>query len=1056
MKNKLIFAFALILIASAFSASGVRAVSSLSTSGIYLEHSSDNTFYNNLFNSTVNTYVNGPNSWNITSRGNYWAYPNGTGFSERCTDRGDGICDEQYNITNDGFNIDYLPLTTWVIVPPFSGSGDGTPESPYNITNCTQLQEMENNLSAYYVLGNDINCSETSEWNGGSGFDPIGNSTAYFTGTFGNSTAYFTGTFDGQNHTITGLYINVTESVNAVGLFSRVLGGAISNVGLEEVNVMNPGGSSTAGLVGATGTILMDENGYLYAVSGATITNCYVIGNVTGRSGTALLVDLSAGSTITNCYSAGSVTGIIAQPAPTGGLVGRTVLTNISHSYSTASVSGFWFVGGLLGVDLGGTVMTDSYATGNVTGSRYVGGLAGGMNLGGALGEPTIIGSGAIANCHATGNVARNQLTESLFSVESKFIGGLIGAIAGDTSDIDNNAITNSYATGDVSGSKYVGGLVGINGFTPDDGASFLPGAKITNSFSTGSVNGSQYVGGLAGINNGTITNSYYNNLAENPQDCIGLEMGSTQCTTIQNNENYFFSSSNPPMNGWDFVNVWKMPSFAGYPLLRWQSEFCGIDCDGDGINNTNDNCPKVYNPVVVEINPTVSSMAINPLAVIYYESSDSVFISDSPLRYNRVEYNTSLPPLFSITSHAFFFTDSGTYCNMDANFSTIPGDSCYINPSKPVYVYALNYAIPGMLVGPYTIYSQMTRSEVISLADAILEGQLGLPPPYSNYYSIDFSSQAFTVGQPDGDGDGVGDVCDNRPSVYNPAGLSNPTQIIARAGLVDMTDAYNSTNWEINIPQGYAFDLSGSNGNAGIWYVYVINWQGYGFNDYMLGNAPFYNHGLGFDLDMSLQGADVELSRTPCNEATEDTFMSSVASGSALYWSPVGGIPAPTHVCARLADNHSKMWGLEISCYDSSRIVLTKYDYDALNKQQLDSYVGGIGDACQSTTTTTKKSSGGGGCLTEWKCADWSSCANGKQTRNCAKANPLCYAPGTMPALNQTCSMPAPKAPVVEKKVEVPAAHRVYNNVVSSARTLFSAANVMFKIIWDFIFRMF
>ncbi len=36
------------------------------------------------------------------------------------------------------------------------------------------LQAMENDLAADYELGNNIDASLTSIWNGGLGFDPIG------------------------------------------------------------------------------------------------------------------------------------------------------------------------------------------------------------------------------------------------------------------------------------------------------------------------------------------------------------------------------------------------------------------------------------------------------------------------------------------------------------------------------------------------------------------------------------------------------------------------------------------------------------------------------------------------------------------------------------------------------------------------------------------------------------------------------------------------------------------------------------------------------------------
>jgi nitrous oxidase accessory protein len=93
--------------------------------GIYITYfSSNNTIYNNYFNNTNNFgFVSSSfsNFWNITRTagtniiggpylgGNVWAYPNGTGFSQTCSDGdGDGICDQPYALYIN--NIDYLPL----------------------------------------------------------------------------------------------------------------------------------------------------------------------------------------------------------------------------------------------------------------------------------------------------------------------------------------------------------------------------------------------------------------------------------------------------------------------------------------------------------------------------------------------------------------------------------------------------------------------------------------------------------------------------------------------------------------------------------------------------------------------------------------------------------------------------------------------------------------------------------------------------------------------------------------------------------------------------------
>ena len=101
--------------------------------GENVSHGTDyNLIYNNYFNNTINTniyygdphYVNMTSSFNTTKTietnilggswigGNFWANPNGTGFSDNCTDSdSDGICDSPYMMMDN--NYDYLPLSSF-------------------------------------------------------------------------------------------------------------------------------------------------------------------------------------------------------------------------------------------------------------------------------------------------------------------------------------------------------------------------------------------------------------------------------------------------------------------------------------------------------------------------------------------------------------------------------------------------------------------------------------------------------------------------------------------------------------------------------------------------------------------------------------------------------------------------------------------------------------------------------------------------------------------------------------------------------------------------------
>jgi len=202
----------------------------------------------------------------------------------------------------------------------FSGAGAGTEGDPYVIKTLTQLQEMKDYLSAYFILANNINAIATEQWGGG--FEPIGISTP------------FTGSFDGQGYRITNLYINRPTTSN-IGLFSSLgTASVIKNIKLKDVNI-------TGG------------NQYVGALVGLIIQP----------------------GTVSNCYSTGSVSGITAV----GGLVGNN-RGDILDCYSRCSVMGTNMVGGLAGNNnaaVGYGTTTNSYSAGVVIGGADTGGLVG-------------------------------------------------------------------------------------------------------------------------------------------------------------------------------------------------------------------------------------------------------------------------------------------------------------------------------------------------------------------------------------------------------------------------------------------------------------------------------------------------------------------------------------------------------------------------------------------------------------------------------------------------------------------------------------------------------
>lgn len=181
-------------------------------------------------------------------------------------------------------------------------TGSGTLFDPYIIYNVDDLQAIENDLTAYYELANDIDASATSGWNAGQGFYPI---AAFST---------FTGHFDGKGHIITGLYIN--RPAWNVGLFYES-SGTITNVSLVSCNIT--GGiagplvyknTGTVEKCGATGSVVAGKTGGLVQWNQGIITNCYTRCDVTGDIGwVGGFVQWNDGGTITNGYSAGGMIG---------------------------------------------------------------------------------------------------------------------------------------------------------------------------------------------------------------------------------------------------------------------------------------------------------------------------------------------------------------------------------------------------------------------------------------------------------------------------------------------------------------------------------------------------------------------------------------------------------------------------------------------------------------------------------------------------------------------------------------------------------------------------
>lgn len=289
------------------------------------------------------------------------------------------------------------------------------------ISTLAQLQAMKDSLSANYKLGQDIDASATSGWNesGGAflGFEPVG-----------NNTTPFTGSFDGNEYKITGLYIN-RPTQDYVGLFGKVEGD-IKNLGIIRASIEGKDYVGVlAGSVDNTFSHSFNEN--------------YSKGVVTGNNNVGGLFGFT-NAKIHRSFSKAKVTGNIYV----GGLVGNTDSFTITDSYATGAVTGNTFVGGLAG-DLNSNGVGSAnneriYATGKVTGNSQVGAIAGASNtaFNSFYNSETSGVSGVLFE--STSRSSLEMIQDSSFSTSNLF--------AGFTFDSSNWSIINGYTYPYLSG----------------------------------------------------------------------------------------------------------------------------------------------------------------------------------------------------------------------------------------------------------------------------------------------------------------------------------------------------------------------------------------------------------------------------------------------------------------------------------------------------------------------------------------------------------------------------------------------------------------------------
>lgn len=410
--------------------------------------------------------------------------------------------------------------------------GDGSSGDPYEISNCTELQDMESNLSSYFELIQDIDCSATSGWNSGAGFDPVGYD-------FSNR---FTGNLDGNSFAVSDLTINRPgENYNGLIGYANT-GVSVSNITLTNVSVIGQTFS---------GAVLGHTDG------GLDMSSITVSGTVTCISSWCggIVGNVQSGGTLSGLHSSVNVTGV----GYVGGVFGSLQFANntrtLSDSTSTGTVIGETVVGGFSGSINWGTISRVS-ATGNVTGDFD--GNEDSERAGGFVGD---FCNGIIQYAYATGNVSGDT-----------HVGGFIGY-----NSSCPITITNSYARGNVTPSgSGTGGAFG----------SYMDYGTVANSFATGSVAGQTDGGFIYNANACTSCNNNFFNTQTTGQTLAGSDtIAATGKTTaeMKNLATFTDTATVGLTTAYDFEGApnddaanndyWDIDgvSNGGYPFLLWQ-----------------------------------------------------------------------------------------------------------------------------------------------------------------------------------------------------------------------------------------------------------------------------------------------------------------------------------------------------------------------------------------------------------------------------------------------------------------------------------------------------
>lgn len=221
------------------------------------------------------------------------------------------------------------------------------------ITDWHDLDDVRNDLTEDYVLGNHLD-AETSGYSGiGDSFEPIGQS-------FSDP---FDGTFDGDGYLISDLVVDPISS--GTGLFGYC-DGVVENLGISNLFIDDDNNT-------------FNRYGGIAARGDATISKCGVVGEIiAGDFGGLVIGDAASDVDVSDCYAIGEISATDSDISALGGFCGRDSGGLFERCYAAVVVNESGDnVGGFTGTADG--TQTDCYWDTERSGQSTTGGGAVGL-----------------------------------------------------------------------------------------------------------------------------------------------------------------------------------------------------------------------------------------------------------------------------------------------------------------------------------------------------------------------------------------------------------------------------------------------------------------------------------------------------------------------------------------------------------------------------------------------------------------------------------------------------------------------------------------------------